>query len=198
MTESPLAPWADREWVLISSSPTRLSVMRQAGIEPIVREPEGDETLHLSRSLEQALQQIALAKLESVETSPEQIALACDTMVLCGDSVMGKPADEQSARRMLELQLEVGHQDILTGVALRIRDRQTSGLARARVGLREGARVDLERLLSGQSWRGIAGGFDYQPDDDRYELQEGTLEDVWGLPVLLIAELLRADESAGS
>jgi len=190
MARSPLATWQDRPWVLVSSSPTRLSVLREQGIEPSVAHPTGDETMQMCRGIEASLIDIALGKLGSVATTPDQIGLACDTLVLCDDTVLGKPLDESHARQMLELQLKLGHQDILTGVALRTGGRELTGLARARVELREGARDGLEQHLSSGAWAGIAGGYDYQPNDTRYALVEGTLEDVWGMPVVLIAELL--------
>ena len=161
-----------------------------AAPSPTVVAPACDETMHLCRSIEESLIDIARSKLDDVKTTPEQIGLACDTLVLCGGDVLGKPVSAEHARRMLELQLEVGHQDIVTGIALRTNGKLATALARARVSLREGARVSLDAHLADEAWQNIAGGYDYRPDDPSYQLTSGALEDVWGMPVARIAELL--------
>ena len=119
MADSPLTPWKDRPWVLVSSSPTRLKVLREQGIDATVVHPLTEEMTLPYHAIEQSLVELAKAKLLNADITDEQIGLACDTLVLCGDTVLGKPGNVEEARHMLQIQHEVGRQEILTGVALR-------------------------------------------------------------------------------
>ncbi|MBN2448692.1 MAG: Maf family protein, partial [Phycisphaerae bacterium] len=121
-------------------------------------------------------------------------ALGADTIVACEGELLGKPADEDDARRMLHLQ--AGRRaDVITGVALvgqgeypeRI-IRHASTAVWMRYDLRE-----IDDYIAGGDWRGKAGAYGIQNIGDRLvERIEGSFTNVVGLPLELVAQLLRA------
>lgn len=57
------------------------------------------------------------------ELEPDEILITSDTMVLCGDEILGKPADKEDAVRMLSLLSGREHQ-VITAVTLRDTSRE--------------------------------------------------------------------------
>lgn len=104
--------------VLASSSPRRISLLKMLGVtfEPvpasIVEEKrEGEEPADFARRIakEKALQVAERVKAEFV--------IAADTVVVIDGEVLGKPKDENEARRMLE-KLSGRTHKVITAVAL--------------------------------------------------------------------------------
>ena len=104
--------------VLASSSPRRISLLKMLGVtfEPvpasIVEEKrEGEEPADFARRIakEKALQVAERVKPEFV--------IAADTVVVIDGEVLGKPKDENEARRMLE-KLSGRTHKVITAVAL--------------------------------------------------------------------------------
>lgn len=52
------------------------------------------------------------------ELKPDEILITADTLVLCGDEVLGKPHEREDARRMLHLLSGRSH-EVITGVTIR-------------------------------------------------------------------------------
>ena len=57
--------------------------------------------------------------------SENEILITADTLVLCGDDVLGKPRDREDAVRMLHLLSERTH-EVITGVTIRNSSREES------------------------------------------------------------------------
>ncbi len=57
------------------------------------------------------------------ELEPDEILITSDTMVLCGDEILGKPADKEDAVRMLSLLSGMEHQ-VITAVTIRDTSRE--------------------------------------------------------------------------
>ncbi|HXP12520.1 MAG TPA: Maf family protein, partial [Stellaceae bacterium] len=91
--------------MLASASPRRSELLAQIGLVPDEVEPAGiDETpLALEVPGNLALR-LAEAKARAVASRhPGAFVLACDTVVACGRRVLPQPANEQEARKCLEL-----------------------------------------------------------------------------------------------
>lgn len=57
------------------------------------------------------------------ELEPDEILITSDTMVLCGDEILGKPSDKEDAVRMLKLLSGREHQ-VITAVTIRDSSRE--------------------------------------------------------------------------
>jgi len=124
---------------------------------------------------------------------PDGWVLGADTMVVCDGQLLGKPRDREDARRMLELQARVVSV-VLTGVCLlrrRPEQRRLLAVDQTRVWMRDDAAAREAYLHSGD-WVGKAGAYGIQDVGDRLvERIEGSFSNVVGLPLELVARLLR-------
>ncbi|MCR3746193.1 Maf family protein [Lentzea californiensis] len=88
--------------ILASQSPARLSVLRSAGIEPVVRVSGVDEDA-LVESLEnptpeETVVALSAAKAEAIEHDDECVVVGCDSMLLFEGELVGKPGTPEVAR----------------------------------------------------------------------------------------------------
>lgn len=113
------------QFVLASQSPARLRILREAGIDPIVRVSEVDEEAVLEAlphaSADEKVRALATAKGHAVASAivegrinvPEAgklprecVLVACDSMLESGGKLLGKPHDPQTAlTRVKELSM---------------------------------------------------------------------------------------------
>ncbi len=103
--------------VLASASPRRKEILEQMGLSFTVI-PAGGEENPVSREPAEMVKELALQKAEEVAASLKEPALVIgsDTVVACRGEILGKPADEAEAFRMLTL-LQGGRHTVYTGVA---------------------------------------------------------------------------------
>ncbi len=121
------------------------------------------------------------------------LVLGCDTVAEVDGQILGKPADEQHARRMLQLLRGKPHR-VLSGVCLwQIPNGNPDlriGVSTLQMDAISDQQID-EYLASGQ-WEGKAGAFGYQDRLGWIHLLEGEASNVVGLPLQLLAEMLAA------
>src|SRR5512147_343161 len=90
--------------VLASASPRRAELLRAAGIEFDVLPAHIDETARAAESPDAYVRRIADAKARAVAAHvTDRIILAADTTVVIDDHMLGKPEDDEDAKRMLRL-----------------------------------------------------------------------------------------------
>lgn len=115
-------------FVLASSSPSRLSVLRNAGIEPEIIPPDTDEDAIIARLSDAAPSDIVAALAEAkasdvaVPVSDElTVVVACDSMLLLDGSLSGKPHTIDECIRRWEKQ-RGREARLITGHAVRVVD----------------------------------------------------------------------------
>ena len=119
----------DYRVILGSGSPRRIQMLREAGADPRIIKPQCKEVLHMPLEPQQIVMSLALKKGQWVEeklaaegddilSAQDRPALliASDTIVYC-DRVMGKPADEEDAFKMLS-ELKNRSHSVFSGVYL--------------------------------------------------------------------------------
>lgn len=104
--------------ILASASPRRKSLLEQAGIEFEVVPSRFEEEIQ-GESPEDTVLQLSYGKAREVieRLQRDVIVLGADTIVACDDLILGKPADEADARRMLSMLQGRSHY-VYTGVTL--------------------------------------------------------------------------------
>lgn len=104
--------------ILASASPRRRELLQQIGVNFDCRPAAVDERVIAGESPSDYVLRLALAKagaaLREGDTAP---VLGADTTVVCGDSFLGKPADEDEAVAML-LALSGRSHRVVTGIAM--------------------------------------------------------------------------------
>ena len=119
------------------------------------------------------------------------LVIGCDTDVVVDGRALGKPADEEAARRFLE-QLSGRSHEVLSGLVLLgpEPERRREGVARSVVTFRRLGAGDIDRYLASGEWRERAGGYAIQGlGSILAERIEGDLSNVIGLPLGLLLEL---------
>jgi len=107
--------------ILASQSPRRRALLHQIGIRDFrVLPAEADETIPEGMPPEEAVKLLSGRKAEAVvpTAAPGDIVIAADTVVALDSVILGKPADERDAKRMLSLLSGKSHR-VYTGVTVR-------------------------------------------------------------------------------
>ena len=112
--------------ILGSASPRRRELLAQIGADFEVRVSNKEEIYH-SIVPEETVQELALMKAENVAeelaeenaagTVRNAVVIGADTIVVLDGKILGKPADEEDAVRMLN-SLQGRRHDVYTGVAV--------------------------------------------------------------------------------
>ncbi len=136
--------------------------------------------------------QLARAKARRIsEIHPQSVVLAADTVVAFGDRILGKPADESEARRMLALLSGTTH-IVATGVAVEhpaarfAQDRRVMSAVRMRLM----SQADIDRYIATGLWEGKAGGYGVQDGNPFIRGVVGCPTNVVGLPMSTTRSLL--------
>ena len=104
--------------ILASSSPRRAELLRQVGLEFLVRKPPVEEDLGRGEPLTAQLKTLALRKAQAVaQQEGGGLVIGADTVVVNGSEVMGKPRSEEEAAAMLSRLSGRAHL-VLTAVAV--------------------------------------------------------------------------------
>ena len=119
--------------------------------------------------------------------APDEILLTADTMVLCGDEILGKPADRDDAVRMLRMLSGRAHR-VITAVTLRSASRRETFTDTATVHFTELSDSDIDYYID--RWRPFdkAGAYGVQEWIGYAGISgiEGSFYTVMGLPVHLV------------
>lgn len=187
--------------VLASGSPRRKELLEQVGLEFEVCPAKGEEVI-TSTIPEEVVVELSQQKAQEIAalvssygqrhsdiTTPEDImVIGADTVVACDGKILGKPEDEQDAKKMLQMLAGRTH-NVFTGVSVVLIDK--SGKAGMK-SFYESTEVDVCKMTDEQIDKYIATG---EPMDKAgaYGIQgkfaihvkaiKGDYNNVVGLPV---------------
>lgn len=181
--------------ILASRSPRRRELLAAAGYRFEVRPPREDVESGpgVDESAADFVARLAYQKAADVARGVQKgLVLGCDTVAQCDDLILGKPADEAEARQMLQTLAGRRHR-VLSGVCLWNLPDPTPIVRVAVTTLQMDPLSDaqLADYLAGGGWRGKAGALGYQDRLGWVHVVEGSETNVVGLPMELLAEMLR-------
>ncbi|MHA7889327.1 Maf family protein [Roseicyclus sp.] len=179
--------------ILGSGSPRRLELLAVLGITPdAVTPPDIDETPRKAELPRDYCARIAAEKLAAIPAGPEDIALCADTTVALGRRILGKPADEEEARRFLDLLSGRRHR-VYTALAVKRGDKTWARVTESRVRMKRLSESEREGYLATGDWQGKAGGYSIQgPAGAFIPWISGSHSAIVGLPLAEAAQLLTA------
>ncbi|MBN1389396.1 MAG: septum formation protein Maf [Candidatus Thermoplasmatota archaeon] len=175
--------------ILASGSPRRIRLMKEAGLEFLVRIPDIDESLE--GQPEDLVVRNAEAKASSAVQGDDEVIIGADTVVVCNGEVLGKPDNVDDARRMLELELRYP-QTVITGVCVLdvCTGKEFTGYEISKVLMENDPGTIAAYLESGQ-WAGKAGAYGIQDLGSlKARVVMGAEDNVMGLPMTLVGRLL--------
>jgi septum formation protein len=184
MPESPIA-----DLVLASASPRRRELLEQLGLVLDVVPANVDETPHPGERPAEYVRRVAAGKCDAVaQAHATQLPIvAADTIVIVDDAILGQPADEADARRML-LALAGRRHDVTTAYRITFGGKTVERSVTTNVSFRSLRPAEIDAYLASGEWRGKAGGYAVQGRAGAFATElRGSHTNVIGLP---LAELL--------
>lgn len=175
--------------VLASGSPRRAELLRRIGIEPVIRPADVDETPRRSEEVGALVARLARSKAEAVGCGPGELVIAADTVVAVDGHTLGKPVDDEEARRMLRALSGTTHH-VLTGVHVVCDGRSAGAVEKTAVRFRVLSDEEIAAYLATGEPRDKAGGYGIQGVAGMFvESITGSDSNVIGLPLATVVRL---------
>lgn len=180
--------------VLASASPRRRALLASLGVEFEVM-PSSAEEKEDGHSPEELVIHNARAKCKDVAnrlTGPS-VVIGADTLVICGDRVLSKPSDKDSARSMLRMLSGRTH-CVFTGIAvLNMKDgRKAEGFEVTEVTFRTLSEEEIDTFIRVVQPLDRAGAYTVDgPGSLLVSRYNGCYYNVLGLPIVKLDDLLR-------
>jgi septum formation protein len=188
--------------VLASSSPRRKELVASLDLSlPVyILSTDSDETVLPEWTPQQTVETLSLRKAkaaldmlgQSTDASHRDLILAADTIVAVDGHILGKPADDEEACRMLA-RLSGRKHDVFTGVVCMAADTGETHVAHRRtiVRMRELGYERIKRYVATGEPKDKAGAYGIQGfGSTLVEEIEGCYFNVVGLPLALLSDML--------
>lgn len=190
---------------LASKSPRRRELLRQIGVQFDVltfrggergEDADVDETPLPGESVERYVERLALTKAEAGmrrivwRKLPRQPVLAADTTLELDGEIIGKPADADDARNILQRLSGRTHR-VLTAIAISDGNRTRSRISDSTVRFRALTEKDIRHYVASGEPMDKAGAYGIQGRAAVFiEEISGSYSGIMGLPLFEAAELL--------
>ena len=180
--------------ILASASPRRVELLNQIGIEPRQQPAHIDETPYANEPPEHYVLRMAREKAAAITStlavdSPAWV-IGADTAVVVDDEILGKPADQQDAARMLGLLSGRTH-CVLSAVAVSGAGEVNACCVETQVRFRVLTAQEIDAYWRSGEPVDKAGGYGIQGLGAVFiEWIQGSYTAVMGLPLFETASLL--------
>jgi septum formation protein len=177
--------------ILASASPRRAELLRAAGFEFDVMPADVDESVLPGESPEPHVRRLAEAKARAlVARAGRRPVLGADTVVVVDGEILGKPVNDDDARRMLFMLSGRRHQ-VVTGVCvMEASTESVTGVAVTTVELSPLTAPEIDWYVRSGEPMNKAGAYAIQGLASRFITRiEGSYSNVVGLPIALVYRL---------
>ena len=184
--------WTGEPLILASASPRRREILTLLGLPFEVEPAPGEAAPAPDWTPEQAVLRIARDKAEQVaRLRPDRVVVGADTVVVLDGGILGKPADERDAARMLTL-LQGREHTVMTGVWVCAHGRADGFVEQADVSFYPMTRREIEEYVHTGEPMDKAGAYGIQGAGMRYVRGiRGDFYTVMGLPGARLWRFLR-------
>ena len=177
--------------ILASQSPRRKELLGLMGHPFVIRVADIDETMDPNAPAFEEVARVSRCKAQAVEREPEDIVVAADTIVVVGDTVLGKPRDEEDAFRMLRSLSGRDHQ-VMTGMTVLRGEDAVTVTEVTDIHFRELSDAEIRHYIATGEPMDKAGSYGIQGGAALFATHlNGDYYNVMGLPVCRLAGLLR-------
>ena len=175
--------------ILASNSPRRKELLSKLEY-PFEIIPSGVEENSAATDPTQLVQELARLKASDVFAKrPDCVVLGCDTVVDFNGEVMGKPKDHADASRMLHA-LSGNKHYVHTGVCILSPVGEWLFCDSTEVVFRNLSEEEIDNYIANGEADGKAGAYGIQDDSHFAERFNGDFDNVVGLPVYRVKEIL--------
>ncbi len=183
------------KWILASASPRRREILAGLGLEFDV-DPSSLPEPAIRPGESPGAYAMRAARLKARDVAAHHrsgLVIGADTIVVCGDSILGKPATRQAAARMLRIISGRWHR-VVTGLSvydLRL-GRSSSGHSESRVHFRRMSTAEIGWYLDTGEYADKAGAYGIQGYAALFiDRIEGCYFNIVGFPVATFESLCR-------
>ena len=177
------------KFILASASPRRRELLSQILPEFEVIPAQGDEKVNISLFPEKMACALAENKCDEVfQNNPTATVIGCDTIVVYGKEVLGKPKDREDAIKTLKMLSGRTHY-VITAVCIRNKYKKVLEFDRTEVKFNVLSDEFIKNYVDSGSPFDKAGIYGIQ-DGGLVKEYYGNYTNVVGLPVPLTKELL--------
>ncbi|MGC9984526.1 MAG: nucleoside triphosphate pyrophosphatase [Polyangia bacterium] len=184
--------------ILASASPRRRELLELLGLVLRIEPVDVDETPAPGEKARAYAQRLAAEKGEAALTRLGQETLpvlTADTVVVVGDDILGKPANQDEAAAMLR-RLAGRRHEVMTAYRARFGGRMVERLVSTGVSFRSLDPAELRAYLDCGEWQGKAGAYAIQGIAGAFAIEvHGSFSNVVGLPLAEVIADLRALEA---
>ncbi len=178
--------------ILASQSPRRKELLGLCRLPFTVRVADIDETMDSDKSPCDEVARISRLKAEAVDREPDDVVIAADTIVVCGNEILCKPKDEKDAFRMLRMLSGRGHQ-VMTGLCVLRGDNVSVCTEVTDIYFRDLTDAEIRSYIRTGEPMDKAGAYGIQGYASLFaERINGDYYNVVGLPVCRLWQILRA------
>ncbi len=179
--------------ILASSSPRRKELLGLLDIKPQILIPEVDESVNPGETTDDFLRRVTLSKGKAVYKAEhfEIPIVSSDTIVVCDNTVIGKPVNMGDAYNMLR-NLSGKVHEVLTGVAIRYKGTPHYDYSRTRVEFNDISDEELDYYLANEHYKDKAGAYAIQGKASVFVKKiDGCYFNVMGFPLNLFYNMLK-------
>jgi septum formation protein len=184
--------------ILASASPRRRELLERLGLLLQIEPVDVDETPAQGEKPRAYAQRLAAEKSDAALSKlGQQILpiLTADTVVVLGDDILGKPANQDEAAAMLRRLAGRRHQ-VMTAYRAHFGGRMVERVVSTGVSFRSLDSAELRAYLDCGEWQGKAGAYAIQGIAGAFAIEvRGSFSNVVGLPLAEVIADLRALES---
>lgn len=187
------------KFILASQSPRRKEILSSLGLNFEVYTSECDESFDKSLEPQDVVMTLAARKAVATKNAllaqgkdlSETVIIAADTVVACGDVILGKPHDKEDAKKMIYL-LSGNMHSVFSGICVMSGSKSASAFEETKVEFAPMKEKEIDWYVETNEPFDKAGGYAIQGYASMWiEGIEGDYFNVVGLPVNCLSRLLQ-------
>ena len=170
--------------ILASASPRRKELLKRIYSDFEIAAADIDESIPAQIKNENAPEFLSVQKAKAIDPGEENnLIIAADTIVILNSEILGKPQDDEDAKRMLRLLSGKTHK-VITGCCLRQGEKYRSFSVESTVTFYKLTEKDIDTYVSSGASSGKAGAYGIQ-DTGCLFVKEicGDYYNIVGLPI---------------
>ena len=188
-----------KKFIVASSSPRRRELLEFFGFDFKVIPSGADENLQENIDACEAVKELSKRKAESVfAENKDAVVLGCDTVVSLDGAILGKPSDEEDARKMLRILSGRTHQ-VFSGVTIMDKDKTETFAVCSEVQFYELSDEDIDSYIKTGEPMDKAGAYGIQGLGGALVRKiDGDYYNIVGLPISKTIKVLAGFGVKGS
>ena len=183
------------KFILGSSSPRRLELLKSIGINPDqVISPDIDESIHKNETPKDYVKRISFEKMNSLkENSPGSIILTADTIAFCGRRLIDKTDKSEIAIQNLNFLSGKRHK-VITSLCVLDKDKNLiTKSVLSTILMKRLSKNEIDQYITSYEWLNVAGSYRIQGQAESFiKFISGSYSNIVGLPLYETRNILKS------